>query len=171
MNDGGIGLPGISPMSCQSTPLPSTVSTGANMKYWIGLVFAACGLALAGCNTMEGMGTDISRGGQKIQDAARHVRQDWRQASVRNEHEYEAARAHCAGLSGADHDACMDQARARYNAEMSAARKEYPRTSMRAESEEDRLEDAYDAAVDRCESLRGPAEDQCIADARIRYHQ
>jgi predicted small secreted protein len=141
------------------------------MKYWMGLFCAACGLALAGCNTMEGMGTDIARGGQGIQDAAHQVRQDWRQASNRNERDYEAARAHCAGLSGADHDACMDQARARYNAEMSAARKDYPRTSMRAESEEDRLEDAYDAAVDRCESLRGPAEDQCIADARIRYHR
>jgi predicted small secreted protein len=144
---------------------------GANMKYRMGLLFAVCGLTLAGCNTMEGMGTDIARGGQKIQDAAHQVRQDWRQASVRNEREYEAARVHCAGLAGADHDACMDRARARYNAEMSAARKEYPRTSMRAESEEDRLEDAYDAAVDRCEALRGPAEDQCIADARIRYHQ
>jgi len=141
------------------------------MKQGVGLVFAACCLALAGCNTMEGMGTDIARGGQTIQDAARQVRHDWRDASARNEREYEAARAHCAGLAGADHDACMDQARARYNARMSAARAEYPRTSMRAESEEDRLEDAYDAARDRCESLRGRAEDQCITDARIRYHQ
>jgi entericidin B len=29
----------------------------------------------AGCNTMEGLGRDIDRGGEKIQDSARDVRQ------------------------------------------------------------------------------------------------
>jgi predicted small secreted protein len=141
------------------------------MKYCIALVFAACALALAGCNTMEGLGTDISKGGQKIQTAAQKVRHDWRDARVRNEHEYDRARASCSGMTGADHDACMDRAHSRYTAEMNDARREYPRTTMRAESEEDRMEDAYDAARNHCEALRGNAEDQCIADARARYHQ
>jgi entericidin B len=29
------------------------------------------GLTLAGCNTMSGMGRDIERGGEKLQDQAR----------------------------------------------------------------------------------------------------
>jgi predicted small secreted protein len=141
------------------------------MKYWMPLVSAALALGLAGCNTMEGLGTDISKGGQKISSAAAKVRHDWHDASVRNEREYDHARAGCAGMTGADHDACMDRAHARYSSEMNEARSEYPRTTMRAESEEDRMEDAYDAARNRCESMRGNAEDQCIADARARYHQ
>ncbi len=141
------------------------------MKYWMALVSAACALALAGCNTMEGVGTDIAHGGQKIQDASRKVRQDWHEARVKNEHEYDSARASCAGSSGADHDACMDRAHDRYSAEMNEARRDHPRSGMRAESEEDRMEDAYDAARDRCESMHGPAEDQCIAAARARFHQ
>jgi predicted small secreted protein len=144
---------------------------GANMKYWIAGICAACALGLAGCNTMEGLGTDISKGGEKIQSTAENVRHDWHSASVRNEREYDAARATCAGLSGTDHDACMDRAHARYSAEMNDARRSYPRSSMAAESQEDRMEDAYDAARTRCESLRGTAEDQCIADARARYRQ
>ena len=141
------------------------------MKFCIALVSAACALALAGCNTMEGLGTDIAKGGEKIQDASVQVRQDWRQASARNEHEYDQARATCDGLSGTDRDACLDRAHERYTAEMNTARREYPRSSMAAESQEDRMEDAYDAARNRCESLRGSAEDQCIADARARYRQ
>lgn len=141
------------------------------MKYCIAVVSAACALALAGCNTMEGLGTDISKGGQKIQSAAAKVRHDWHEASVRNEREYDQARASCAGTSGADHDACMDRAHSRYTAEMDNARREYPRTTMSTESQEDRMEDAYDTARNRCESLRGNAEDQCVADARARYRR
>lgn len=141
------------------------------MKYAIAWLCAACALALAGCNTMEGLGTDIAKGGQKIESASQKVRHDWREARARNEREYDQARATCAGLSGTDHDACMDRAHQRYAAEMGEARREYPRSSMAAESQEDRLEDAYDAARARCETLRGSAEDQCIADARARYHQ
>jgi predicted small secreted protein len=33
-------------------------------------VLMACLFTLAGCNTMEGAGRDIERGGEKIQDAA-----------------------------------------------------------------------------------------------------
>jgi predicted small secreted protein len=141
------------------------------MKYMIGCICAACALGLAGCNTMEGLGTDISKGGQKIQSTAENVRHDCHQASVRNEREYDQARATCAGLSGTDHDVCMDRARERYTTSMNDARREYPRTSMATESQEDRMEDAFDAARSGCESLRGTAFDQCIADARARYHQ
>jgi hypothetical protein len=90
---------------------------------------------------------------------------------VRNERAYDEARATCAGLSGTEHDACIDRARERYMTSMSEARREYPRSSMATESQEDRMEDAYDAARSRCEALRGSAFDQCIADARARYHQ
>jgi predicted small secreted protein len=141
------------------------------MKYWMALISTVGGLALAGCNTMEGIGTDIARGGQKIQDASQQVRHDWREARVRNEREYDAARATCAGLSGADRDTCIDRARARYAEEMGEARTTYPRSRMRAETEADRLQDAYDAARDRCERLTGAAEDQCITDARRRFRQ
>lgn len=141
------------------------------MKYVLATICTACALGLAGCNTMEGLGTDIAKGGQKIQTTAENVRHDWRQASVQNERAYDQARATCAGLSGADYSACMDRAHDRYAAAMSEARREHPRSSMATESQEDRLEDAYDAARARCESLRGSAEDQCIADARARYHQ
>ena len=139
------------------------------MKHWSAAVFAACSLALAGCNTMEGVGTDIERGGQKVQDASRKVRQEWRETSARNEREYDAARATCAGTRGAEHDACTDRAHARYASEMDRARREHPRSSMRVESDEDRREDAYDAARDRCEAMRGAAEDACIADAHRRF--
>lgn len=141
------------------------------MKYRIALVSAVCGIALAGCNTMEGAGQDIARGGQKIQDASQKVRQEWREASARNEREYDAARGNCAGLSAADRDACLDRAHARYTQEMGDARRAYPRAGMRVESDEDRREDAYDAARDRCEAMQGAAEDQCIADARSRFRR
>jgi len=109
---------------------------------------------------MEGVGTDIERGGQKVQDASRKVRQEWRETSARNEREYDAARAACAGTRGAEHDACMDR-----------ARREHPRSSMRVESDKDRREDAYDAARDRCDAMRGDAEDACIADAHRRFQR
>lgn len=35
-----------------------------------GLLVALTALVMAGCNTMEGAGRDIERGGEKIQDAA-----------------------------------------------------------------------------------------------------
>jgi predicted small secreted protein len=38
------------------------------MKKLLSLRIAA--MALAGCNTIQGAGTDIERGGEKIQDAA-----------------------------------------------------------------------------------------------------
>ena len=139
------------------------------MKLRYALVSAACALALGGCNTMEGFGTDVARGGQKIEDASHKVRQEWREARDRNDRDYQTARGACSGLSGADRDACVDRAQARHRAQMDDARRKYSRSSMRAQSEEDRLEDAYDAARDRCEALRGEAEDRCMDDARARY--
>lgn len=43
-------------------------------KFWALLVLIA-GFALAGCNTMEGAGKDIERGGEKLRDTARDVKQ------------------------------------------------------------------------------------------------
>lgn len=37
------------------------------------------GIALAGCNTMAGMGRDIERGGEKLQSEARETQQEMRQ--------------------------------------------------------------------------------------------
>ena len=139
------------------------------MKVRIAILSAVSALALGVCYTMEGMGTDISRGGQKIQDASHKVRQDWREARDRSDRNYQAARTLCDGLAPGDRDACVDRAHAQYSAQMNDARRTYPRSSMRVESEEDRLEDAYDAARDRCEALRGADEDRCMADARARY--
>ena len=36
------------------------------------------GIALAGCNTMSGMGRDIERGGEKMQNEARETQQEMR---------------------------------------------------------------------------------------------
>ena len=46
------------------------------MKRIIALVLL--GIALAGCNTMAGMGRDIERGGEKLQGEARETQQDMR---------------------------------------------------------------------------------------------
>lgn len=35
-----------------------------------GVIIASCVLALYGCNTIEGMGKDVERGGEKIQSGA-----------------------------------------------------------------------------------------------------
>jgi predicted small secreted protein len=40
------------------------------VAFYLLLVFAG----LAGCNTMEGLGRDIERGGDKLQDEAREQR-------------------------------------------------------------------------------------------------
>jgi len=42
-------------------------------KLSIFLAFLAAGL-LAGCNTMQGAGKDIERGGEKLQDSAKNAR-------------------------------------------------------------------------------------------------
>jgi len=40
----------------------------------IALLFVFVGTLLAGCNTFEGMGKDIERGGEKLQDSAENAR-------------------------------------------------------------------------------------------------
>jgi predicted small secreted protein len=142
------------------------------MKKWIVSLFvAAFALVLTGCNTMQGAGKDIERGGEKVQDAARKVRNDWREAWQRNERDYDTARSSCANMSDADRDMCRERGRAEYSRRMKEARETYRRNDMRSESEEDRREDAYEAARDKCDALRGAAEDRCIADARAQYRR
>ena len=46
------------------------------MKRIIALVLL--GLSLAGCNTMSGMGRDIERGGEKLQDQAHETQRNMR---------------------------------------------------------------------------------------------
>lgn len=41
------------------------------MKTAIALILTSLGLLLAGCNTMAGIGQDVQRGGQVLEDAAK----------------------------------------------------------------------------------------------------
>ena len=41
------------------------------MKKFAALIAAAALLALAGCNTVQGLGQDIQKGGQVLEDAAK----------------------------------------------------------------------------------------------------
>lgn len=125
--------------------------------------------ALAGCNTFEGFGRDVERGGEKMQNASLKVRADWRAERDRHETEYEAARRNCNDGSEAQADACRDRARAQYSAHMNESRSTYRRSEMHSVSEEDRREDAYEAARAKCDNLRGEQEDRCIQDARRMY--
>ncbi len=40
-------------------------------RFLLALVAALVGVAIAGCNTIEGVGKDLKRAGDKVQDAAR----------------------------------------------------------------------------------------------------
>jgi entericidin B len=140
------------------------------MNRWTQLVLATtCAMGLAACNTMQGAGKDIERGGEKISDAAARVRADWRNARDRYDRDYDAARTGCASGTAAQRDACRDQARIAYNARMNEARITYHRREMRSESAEDRAEDVYEAARDKCSDFRNEDEDRCIASARSAY--
>lgn len=44
------------------------------MKRLIAAVMSAVLVALAGCNTIEGAGRDLERGGEKVQDTAKDVK-------------------------------------------------------------------------------------------------
>lgn len=44
------------------------------MKKLVALVLLAVFSVLAGCNTMEGLGRDVERGGEKLQGEARDAR-------------------------------------------------------------------------------------------------
>lgn len=41
---------------------------------WVAMTAMAFALLITGCNTMEGAGRDIERGGEKLQDTARDVK-------------------------------------------------------------------------------------------------
>lgn len=41
------------------------------IRQFLALALAASVALLAGCNTMQGLGEDIERGGQKLQDKAK----------------------------------------------------------------------------------------------------
>jgi len=45
------------------------------MKSLIAVFLSAVLVTLAGCNTIEGAGRDLERGGEKVQDTARDVKQ------------------------------------------------------------------------------------------------
>jgi predicted small secreted protein len=55
---------------CAASP-DGTPSKENLMKRLLGLAAAAVLLLLAGCNTIEGMGKDISKAGDKIEEAAK----------------------------------------------------------------------------------------------------
>ena len=44
------------------------------MKLFIAMLAAAFFATLTGCNTIEGAGKDLERGGEKVQDTARDVK-------------------------------------------------------------------------------------------------
>ena len=44
------------------------------MKRLVPILLLALMSALAGCNTMQGLGKDVERGGEKLQDEARDAR-------------------------------------------------------------------------------------------------
>jgi predicted small secreted protein len=42
-----------------------------HLHRWSMLLVLACAVVAAGCNTVKGMGKDLQRAGQKIEDAAK----------------------------------------------------------------------------------------------------
>lgn len=56
-------------MAGTATQISITQEKTMRIKLWLPIVLALSAFA-AGCNTMEGAGKDIERGGEKIQDAA-----------------------------------------------------------------------------------------------------
>ena len=46
------------------------------MKIWLTTFVLAATAMLVGCNTIEGAGRDLERGGEKVQDTARDVKRD-----------------------------------------------------------------------------------------------
>jgi predicted small secreted protein len=140
------------------------------MNTWTKLALAAtCAIGLSACNTMQGAGRDIEKGGEKISDAAAHTRAEWRHARDRYEHDYDDARTRCANGTAAQREACRDQARATYSSRMNEARNTYHRHEMHSVTAEERAEDAYEAARDKCNGFRNEDEDRCITNARSMY--
>ena len=140
------------------------------MKALISLAaVAALAASISGCNTVSGLGRDVSAGGQAVSNTANNVRSEWREWRHRHDSEYETARSACAGGSEEQREACRERVRADYRTKMAEARNRYHRAEMRSESERDRMEDAYESARDSCYALRGGDEDRCLTDVRTRY--
>ena len=132
---------------------------------------AALATTLSGCNTVAGMGRDVSAGGQAVSNTANNVRSEWREWRHRHDNEYVTARSGCTGGTEDLREACRERVRADYRTKMAEARARMKRAEMRAESDRDRSWDAYEAARDTCYSLRGAEEDRCIADVSAKRPQ
>lgn len=142
------------------------------MKALISLAaVAAIAATLSGCNTVAGMGRDVSATGQGVSNVAYNVRSEWREWRGRHDSEYETARTACAGGSEDQREACRDRIRSDYRSKMAEARTRYKRDQMRAENDRDMQWDSYEKARDTCYSLRGAEEDRCIADMRSKRPQ
>jgi len=48
------------------------------MKTLLALLMSSAFAVLVGCNTVEGAGKDLERGGEKVQDKAQDVKEDMR---------------------------------------------------------------------------------------------
>jgi predicted small secreted protein len=56
------------------TSQPTVFKKGVAMKKFVALLALLMVGALSGCNTMQGLGKDIERGGEKLQNSAKDVR-------------------------------------------------------------------------------------------------
>ena len=132
---------------------------------------AALATTLSGCNTVAGMGRDVSAGGQAVSNTAYNVRSEWREWRHRHDNEYVTARSACAGGTEEQREGCRERVRADYRTKMAEARARMKRAEMRAENDRDRSWDTYEAARDTCYTLRGAEEDRCIADVSSKRPQ
>lgn len=48
------------------------------MKTLLAMLMSSVFAVLAGCNTVEGVGKDLERGGEKVQDKSQDVKEDMR---------------------------------------------------------------------------------------------
>ena len=132
------------------------------MKVLTACLFGASALVMSGCNTMEGAGKDVSRGGEKVQNAAHRASNALRNSFERADVAYREGRARCASLPAADQRAaCRDQARQEYYARRTEARTTY-------RTEDERLEQQYRLDYDKC--YNAGDNEQCYAETRTRYY-
>ena len=132
------------------------------MKVLTTLLCGATALMMAGCNTMEGAGKDVSRGGEKMQNAAQRASNALRNAFERNDLAYREGRAKCASLPAGDQrTACRDKARQEYYARRTEARTAY-------RTEDERLEQEYRTNYDKCYAAGD--DERCYEEVRTIYY-
>ena len=131
------------------------------MKAITALFCCLSALIMAGCNTMEGAGKDVSRGGEKVQNLAHRAHNGLRNAFERNDLAYREARAKCASLPADQRSACRDTARQEYYARRTEARNTY-------RAEDERLERDYRTSYDKCYSAGD--DERCYQDVRTIYY-